>query len=77
MNILFITTWDAYGIQFNGYLLMKWLNRHGYHADMLVWQKDLDEPNIYRASTNFRRALDRYLVKFEEILSSKECSQQA
>ena len=69
MKVLYVTTWDCFGIQFNGYLLSKSLRQNGYDAKMLVAKKAFDDPNISQLGASVFSKLDPALIKLENFLS--------
>ncbi len=69
MNILYLTAWDSYGIQFNGYLLSKQLEKLGITSRMYVSQKKFNDPNIMRLGNDLRRKSDKIINGIENLLS--------
>lgn len=69
MNILYLTAWDSYGIQFNGYLLSKQLERSGFSCHMYVAQKRFDEPSINKLGSDLTLKLDKFINAAENYFS--------
>ncbi len=69
MNILYLTAWDSYGIQFNGYLLSKYLEKKGITCRMYVSQKKYNEPTIRKLGSDLSLKSDKILTALENLLS--------
>ena len=69
MKVVYITAWDSFGIQFNGYILGKGLRDAGHDAKMLVARKAFDDPDVSQIGSPIINKLDTVLVKIEEALS--------
>jgi len=69
MNILHLTSWDCYGIQFNGYLLSKTINKLGHTSRMLVAKQQFEDENIGSLGLPLHKFLDKFLIRLEQRLS--------
>lgn len=66
MNILYISSHDIVGQQFNGYLLHKCLKQHGHRTNMVVGQKENDDVNIYKLSNGLNTVIDTLMSYVEK-----------
>jgi glycosyltransferase involved in cell wall biosynthesis len=68
MNILYISSHDIVGQQFNGYLLYKALKENGHTTNMIVGQKDSNEADIYELANGPFKEIDKLTAYMEKEL---------
>jgi glycosyltransferase involved in cell wall biosynthesis len=68
MNILYISSHDIVGQQFNGYLLHKALREKGHTTNMLVALKASNEEGIHKAGNTLLNRIDRRIDLVEKRL---------
>jgi len=68
VNVLFITSSDLRGQQFNGYLLYDALLKQGHDANMVVAEKLVDEPGIHQLPSlpSFWNKVNNKLIQYEQ-----------
>lgn len=69
MKVLYITAWDSFGIQFNGYILGKALRQAGIDTNMLVAKKAFSDPEIQQVHSPILSKVDSVLIRIENRLS--------
>lgn len=68
MNILYLSTNDIIGQQFNGYLLHELLRREGFTTNMIVARKGSNRDGIYQTGNHILDKIDTRLVRIETAL---------
>ena len=62
MNIVFVTTWDDKGEQFNGKRVHDYLNGHGDESHMLVRYKSFKDEKIHLVCNPLTRFFDQTIA---------------
>ncbi len=69
MNVLYVTSYDRDGQQFNGYLLHKALKARGHVSHMAVMDRFFDEPDVHALGGPKLRRINLQLTEIEQSLS--------
>ncbi len=69
MNVLYVTSYDSAGQQFNGYQLHRALKQLGHRSYMAVMKRFLDEPEIIQLGGPLLRFMNLVAARLERMLS--------
>jgi len=69
LKILYVSSHDLVGQQFNGYALQKEMIKHGHQSNMYVLERAFEEPNIHKLGGVVERTINGISCKLERELS--------